>query len=184
MQEKRPNDSKQHLFTCSSSEGRSTDGWLVNYCSSPFWVFIKLRYENFQCSQQPHPDIWISSVLTVGNFDSELQFLPLRADLSIAAAIFTDHWVVLWRVDGLDGWDGEQKGPLIFFILRYIKHYTHIYLYTKEKLSGQISCGFIFWSSWRVAPTIFKITLLGRHFSKMSLKVDFLEKNNKDFPLK
>ena len=38
--------------------------------------------------------------------------------------------------------DGEQKGPLIFFILRYIKHYTHIYLYTKEKLSGQISCGF------------------------------------------
>ena len=80
--------------------------------------------------------------------------------------------------------DGGQKGPLIFFILRYIKHYTHIYLYTKEKLSGQISCGFIFWSSWRVAPTIFKITLLRRHFSKMGLKVDFLEKNNKDFPLK
>ena len=86
--------------------------------------------------------------------------------------------------DGLDGWDGYQKGPLIFFILRYIKHYTHIYLYTKEKLSGQISCGFIFWSSWGVAPTIFKITLLRRHFSKMSLKVDFLEKNNRDFPLK
>ena len=90
----------------------------------------------------------------------------------------------LWRVGRVDGLDGGQKGPLIFFILRYIKHYTHIYLYTKEKLSGQISCGFIFWSSWRVAPTIFKITLLGRHFSKMSLKVDFLEKNNKDFPLK
>ena len=88
------------------------------------------------------------------------------------------------RVDGWDGWDGHQKGPLIFFILRYIKHYTHIYVYTKEKLSGQISCGFIFWSSWRVAPTIFKITLLRRHFSKMGLKVDFLEKNNRDFPLK
>ena len=82
-------------------------------------------------------------------------------------------FIVTGRVDGLDGY---QKGPLIFFILRYIKHYTHIYLYTKEKLSGQISCGFIFWSSWRVAPTIFKITLLGRHFSKMRLKVDFLEK--------
>ena len=78
--------------------------------------------------------------------------------------------------DGLDGLDGHQKCTLIYFILRYIKHYTHIYLYTKEKLSGQISCGFIFWSSWRVAPTIFKITLLGRHFSKMRLKVDFLEK--------
>merc|ERR1712115_480992 len=76
----------------------------------------------------------------------------------------------------VDGWDGHQKGPLIFFIFRYIKHYTHIYLYTKEKLSGQPSCGFIFWSSWRVAPTIFKITMLGRHFSKMSLKVSFWEK--------
>ena len=83
------------------------------------------------------------------------------------------------RVDGWDGWDGHQKCLLFFFILRYIKHYTHIYLYTKEKLSGQISCGFIFWSSWRVAPTIFKITLLGRHFSKMSLKVDFLEKSKR-----
>ena len=94
--------------------------------------------------------------------------------------------------DGWTGWtggrvgrvDGHQKCPLIFFILRYIKHYTHIYLYTKEKLSGQISCGFIFWSSWGVAPTIFKITLLRRHFSKMSLKIDFLEKNNRDFLLK
>ena len=78
--------------------------------------------------------------------------------------------------DGLRDGLCDQKGPLIFFILRYIKHYTHIYLYIKAKLSGQISCGFIFWSSWGVAPTIFKITLLRRHFSKMSLKVDFLEK--------
>ena len=34
--------------------------------------------------------------------------------------------------DGTDGTgrtDGDQKCPLIFFILRYIKHYTHIYLY-------------------------------------------------------
>ena len=91
--------------------------------------------------------------------------------------------------DGRDGKDGdglddEQKGPLIFFILRYIKHYTHIYFYSKGKLSGQTSCGFIFWSSWGVAPTIFKITILCRQFSKLSLKVDFLEKNNMDFPLK
>ena len=32
-------------------------------------------------------------------------------------------------LDGLDGLDGKQKCPLIFFILRYIKHYTHIYIY-------------------------------------------------------
>ena len=31
--------------------------------------------------------------------------------------------------DGTDGRDGPQKCPLIFFILRYNKHYTHIYLY-------------------------------------------------------
>ena len=31
--------------------------------------------------------------------------------------------------DGSDGSDGYQKCPLIFFILRYNKHYTHIYLY-------------------------------------------------------
>ena len=47
--------------------------------------------------------------------------------------------------DGTDGTgrDGNQKCPLIFFILRYNKHYTHIYLYIYiKKLSRQISCGF------------------------------------------
>ena len=28
-------------------------------------------------------------------------------------------------VGWMDGWDGHQNGPLIFFILRYIKHYTY-----------------------------------------------------------
>ena len=38
--------------------------------------------------------------------------------------------------DGWDGLDGDQKCPLIYFILRYIKHYTHIYLnkYTYDKV--------------------------------------------------
>ena len=38
---------------------------------------------------------------------------------------------------GWMGWgrvDGNQKCPLIFFILRYIKHYTHIYLYLYIKI--------------------------------------------------
>ena len=30
--------------------------------------------------------------------------------------------------------DGYQKCPLIFFILRYNKHYTHIYLYIYKKI--------------------------------------------------
>ena len=30
--------------------------------------------------------------------------------------------------------DGNQKCPLIFFIFRYIKHYTHIYLNVYKKI--------------------------------------------------
>ena len=48
------------------------------------------------------------------------------------------------------GWDGtgwphkNNNSPLFFFILRYIKHYTHIheYMIYKKKLFVQISCGF------------------------------------------
>ena len=36
------------------------------------------------------------------------------------------------RTDGRT--DGPQKCPLIFFILRYNKHYTHIYLYIYKKI--------------------------------------------------
>ena len=39
---------------------------------------------------------------------------------------------------GWDGWGGtvHQKGPLIFFILRYIKHYTdtNLYIYKRNVL--------------------------------------------------
>ena len=41
-------------------------------------------------------------------------------------------WVSLMGLDGWDGWDGwdgNQKCPLNLFISRYIRHYTHIYLY-------------------------------------------------------
>ena len=45
--------------------------------------------------------------------------------------------------DGWDGLDGNHLCPLFFFNLRYIKHYTHIYLYIYIKnLFRQISCGF------------------------------------------
>ena len=37
--------------------------------------------------------------------------------------------------DGTDGRvDGNQKCPLIFFILRYIKQYTHIYICIYKKI--------------------------------------------------
>ena len=40
--------------------------------------------------------------------------------------------------DGWDGWDGHQNGPLIFFILRYIQHYTYtnLYIYKKNVLTN------------------------------------------------
>ena len=96
------------------------------------------------------------------------------------------------RVDGLtggrvDGWtDGRlTKRSFNFFLFWDILNAILIYTYIQKKnCPDKYLVGFIFWSSWGVAPTIFKITLLRRHFSKMSLKVDFLEKNNKDFPLK
>ena len=94
------------------------------------------------------------------------------------AWVFSSKCFIWW-----DWW--VIKSVLYFFSFCDILNTILVYiLIHKRKMSGQISCGFIFWSSWRVAPTIFKITLLRRHFSKMSLKVDFLEKNNKDFPLK
>ena len=39
---------------------------------------------------------------------------------------------------GWTGWTEYQKGPLIFFILRYIKNYTHIYIniYLKNVLTN------------------------------------------------
>ena len=132
-----------------------------------WWTFFLSFFNFFLCCPLPYS-------LPSGSSAQTLRTLA-------SASVVTDG-LTGGRVDGLT--DGHQKGPLIFFILRYIKHYTHIYLYTKEKLSGQISCGFIFWSSWRVAPTIFKITLLGWHFSKMGLKVDFLEKKQLGFPFK
>ena len=79
-----------------------------------------------------------------------------------------------------DGWtggrvDGEQKGPLIFFILRYIKHYTHIYLYTKEKLSGQISCGFKILDKLGVRRNKIKNTLLVGFFKNQSKSQIFIK---------
>merc|ERR1712155_308054 len=46
------------------------------------------------------------------------------------------------------GWEGYQKCPLIFFILRYIKHYTHSELYIYIKNPDKFLVGFKFWSSW------------------------------------
>ena len=78
--------------------------------------------------------------------------------------------------DGM-GWGGmgNQKCPLIFFILRYIKHYTHINLYIyKKKCPDKFLVGLKIWTSWGVAPTIFKVTLEKTVFSKMILNITVL----------
>ena len=83
--------------------------------------------------------------------------------------------------DGTDGTDGDQKCPLIFFILRYIKHYTHIYLYIYiKKLSRQISCGFKTLDKLGVRIKKFKNTLLVGFFLNQSKS----RKKVKGFPCK
>ena len=49
--------------------------------------------------------------------------------------------------DGM-GWDGQQKCPLIFVILRYIKHGTHIHKYIYKSCLHKFLVGLICWSSW------------------------------------
>ena len=46
-------------------------------------------------------------------------------------------------LDGWDGWDGDQKCPLNLFILRYIKHYTYIYICPAKFLVG-----LKIWTGW------------------------------------
>ena len=95
----------------------------------------------------------------------------------ILAELFPQNVLLCGWTDGrVDGRvDGEQKGPLIFFILRYIKHYTHIYLYTKEKLSGQISCGFKILDKLGVRRNKIKNTLLVGFFKNQSKSNIFIK---------
>ena len=88
---------------------------------------------------------------------------------------------LMGRTDGRDGRDGHQKCPLIFFILRYNKHYTHIYLYIYiKKLSRQISCGFKILDKLGVRIKKIKNTLLVGFFENQSKSRLFI----KDFPCK
>ena len=75
--------------------------------------------------------------------------------------------VPVGRTDGTDGTDGDQKCLLINFHLRYILH-QHV--------------GFKFWPSWGLKIEKKKQSRVD--FFWISLKVYFLRKNIKDFPLK
>ena len=67
-------------------------------------------------------------------------------------------------------------GPLIFFNVRYIKvgvlGNNNIGI---KKCTKKFLMGVKFWTSWRVSPTIFKITLLRWLFSKMVSNLWFFE---------
>ena len=81
--------------------------------------------------------------------------------------------------DGRDGRDCYQECTLIFFILRYNKHYTHIYFYIYiKKLSRQISCGFKILDKLGVRIKKIKNTLLVGFFENQSKSRLFI----KDFP--
>ena len=53
----------------------------------------------------------------------------------------------------------------------------------KKKSPDKFLVGLKIWTSWGVAPTIFKITLLRRHFQKCVQKLTF-EKKYKGFTFK
>ena len=51
--------------------------------------------------------------------------------------------------------DGHQKCPLIFFVLRYIKHFTHIYIFIYKK---NVLANFLWvWKFGQVVGSIKKI---------------------------
>ena len=80
------------------------------------------------------------------------------------------------------GWGGMggQKCPLIFFILRYIKHYIHIYSYIYKKMFCQISSGFKNLNKLGVRIKNIKNTLLVGFFKNRSKS----RKKVKGFPCK
>ena len=53
---------------------------------------------------------------------------------------------------GADGWGGVGRSIkrvlYFFFILRYIKHCTHVNLYTNKKCPGKFLVGLKIWTSW------------------------------------
>ena len=48
----------------------------------------------------------------------------------------------------MDGWDGDQKGPLIFFILRYIKHYTYTNFFFRGPINLKSLMVWMGWMGW------------------------------------
>ena len=73
------------------------------------------------------------------------------------------------------GWDGHQNGPLMFFILGYIQHYTYTNLYIYKKMSWQISCGFKKLGKLGVRINKIKNTLLVEFFKNQSKSNIFLK---------
>ena len=70
------------------------------------------------------------------------------------------------RVGWVGRMDGYQKCPLIFSILRYVKHYTHIYLYTKKNSPDKYLVGLYFG----------QVRELPQRFSKSHFYADFFQK--------
>ena len=68
--------------------------------------------------------------------------------------------------------------------MRYIKHYTHIYLYTKEKLSGQISCGLKILDKLGCCPNDFQNHTARPTFFKNGSKSRLFGKKQQGFPFK
>ena len=104
------------------------------YCLSEWILEFKNQYGlSFFCFKMfysPRGDMWYltrgpNDTLSICCLSERLEHFKNQKGLS---TFFPSKCFIWW--DGV-GWDGLgcQKYSLIFFILRYIKHYTHINLY-------------------------------------------------------
>ena len=98
--------------------------------------------------------------------------LPSGSSANLTARRFAPS---LMGWDGM-GWGvmGDQKCPLIFFILRYIKHYTYTNLYIYKKCPEKFLVGLKIWTSWGPDEKIQKHPV-GMIFSKMVPNFTILE---------
>ena len=74
--------------------------------------------------------------------------------------------------NGMDEWDGtvHQKGPLIFFILRFIKHYTYTYyIYIYILYSDKLFVGLKFGQVGELPQRFSKSHFRRRFFQKWLL---------------
>ena len=107
------------------------------------------------------------------NYSVQITKIEVSKTPSMRRLLFQKPLLCGWMGGWVDGRTDDNLGPSIFFILIYIQHNTDIYLSQYKKMRDKFPVGLKFWSSWGDAPTILKITILRRLFSKIVPNINF-----------